>query len=55
VLAIAAQYKVEAHQIGNVTRGEFCIQLNGQPAIRAAVHSLCQVWATALERALGSL
>ena len=55
VLAIAAQYKVEAHQIGKVTRGEFCIQLNGQPGIRAAVDSLRQIWATALEHALGSL
>ena len=54
VLAIAAQYKVEARQIGKVTRGEFCIQLNGQPGIRAAVDSLRQVWATALEHALGN-
>ncbi|HEV2223182.1 MAG TPA: phosphoribosylformylglycinamidine synthase subunit PurL [Candidatus Acidoferrales bacterium] len=55
VLAIAAQYRVEAQPIGKVTRGEFCIQLNGQPRIRAAVESLHQIWATALERALGSL
>ncbi|HEV2183010.1 MAG TPA: AIR synthase related protein, partial [Candidatus Acidoferrales bacterium] len=54
VLAIAAQYKVEAHQIGKVTRGEFCIQLNGQPRIRAAVDSLRQIWATALEHALSN-
>ncbi|MGB7022583.1 MAG: phosphoribosylformylglycinamidine synthase subunit PurL [Candidatus Acidiferrales bacterium] len=54
VLAIAAQYKVEAHQIGKVIRGEFCIQLNGQPRIRAAVNLLRQIWATALERALGN-
>ncbi len=54
VLQIAAQYKVEAQPIGTVTRGEFCIQLNGQPRIRAAVDSLRQVWATALERALGN-
>ena len=54
VLAIAAQYKVEARQIGKVTRGEFCIQLNGQPRIRAAVDSLRKIWANALERALGN-
>ncbi|MGH9730376.1 MAG: AIR synthase related protein, partial [Candidatus Acidiferrales bacterium] len=54
VLAIAAQYKVEARQIGKVTRGEFCIQLNGQPRIRAAVDSLRQIWATAFEQALGN-
>jgi len=54
VLAIAAQYKVEAQPIGKVTRGEFCIQLNGQPRIRAAVDSLRQIWATAFEQALGN-
>ena len=55
VLQIAAQCKVQAQAMGKVTRGEFCIQLNGQPGIRAAVDSLRQIWATALERALGSL
>jgi len=54
VLAIAAQYKVEAHPIGKVTSGEFCIQLNGQPGIRVAVESLRKIWATALEHALGN-
>jgi hypothetical protein len=54
VLAIAAQYKVEAQPIGKVTRGEFCIQLNGQPRVRAAVDSLRQIWATAFEQALGN-
>jgi phosphoribosylformylglycinamidine synthase II len=54
VLAIAAQYKVEAHQLGKVTRGEFRIQWNSQPRIRAAVDSLRQIWATALEHALGN-
>ncbi|MGH9727657.1 MAG: phosphoribosylformylglycinamidine synthase subunit PurL [Candidatus Acidiferrales bacterium] len=53
-LQIAAQYRVEAHQIGKVTRGEFCIQLNGQPCVRATVDSLRQIWATALERMLGN-
>src|SRR5487761_125110 len=52
VLQIAAQCKVEAQPIGTVTRGEFCIQLNGQPRIRATVDSLRQIWATALEHAL---
>ncbi|HVB35648.1 MAG TPA: phosphoribosylformylglycinamidine synthase subunit PurL [Candidatus Acidoferrales bacterium] len=54
VLQIAAQYKVAAQPIGKVTRGEFCIQLNGQPRIRAAADSLRQIWATALEHALGN-
>jgi phosphoribosylformylglycinamidine (FGAM) synthase-like enzyme len=52
VLQIAAQCKVEAQPIGTVTRGEFCIQLNGQPRIRGTVDSLRQIWATALEHAL---
>ena len=55
MLEIAAQWKVDAQPIGKVSRGEFCIQLNGQPGIRAAVDSLRQIWATTLERALGSL
>ena len=54
VLQIAAQCKVEAQPIGTVTRGEFCIQLNGQPRIRATVDSLRQIWATALEHALNN-
>ncbi len=54
VLAIAAQCNVEARPIGKVTRGEFCIELNGRPRIRAAVESLRQIWATALEHALGN-
>ncbi|HKV27733.1 MAG TPA: phosphoribosylformylglycinamidine synthase subunit PurL [Candidatus Acidoferrales bacterium] len=54
VLQIAAQCKVEAYPIGKVARGEFCIQLNGQPCICAAVDSLRQIWAAALEQALGN-
>jgi phosphoribosylformylglycinamidine synthase subunit PurL len=52
VLQIAAQYKVKAREIGAVIRGEFSIQLNGQPRIRGAVNSLRQVWASALEQAV---
>jgi phosphoribosylformylglycinamidine synthase II len=52
VLQIAAQYKVSAHHIGTVTRGDFSIQLSGQPRIRGAVDSLRQIWASALEKAV---
>jgi phosphoribosylformylglycinamidine synthase II len=49
---LAAQYHVRAQEIGTVTRGEFRIQLNGQPRIAAPVSSLREQWATSLERAL---
>lgn len=49
---IAAQYKIEAQRIGIVTRGEFCIQLNGQPRLHATVDSLRQIWAASLEHSL---
>jgi phosphoribosylformylglycinamidine synthase subunit PurL len=49
---IAAQYKVEAQQIGTVTRGEFCIQVNGQPRLRASVDVLREIWAKSLELSL---
>ena len=51
---IAAQYKVEAQRIGTVTRGEFCIQVNGQPRLRAAVDVLRDIWAKSLELSLQS-
>lgn len=49
---VAAQYKIEARQIGTVTRGEFRIQTNGQPRLCASVDSLQQVWANSLEKLL---
>ena len=49
---IAAQWKVEARRIGTVTRGEFCIEVNGQPRIRAAVDELRKTWAGSLELSL---
>ncbi len=49
---IAAQSKVEARRIGTVTRGEFCIQMNGQPRLCASVDSLWQIWASSLEKFL---
>jgi len=48
----AAQYKVEAQRIGTVTSGELCIQLYGQPVIRAAVDQLFTIWAGSLQRSL---
>ena len=52
VVRIAAQYKMQAQSIGKVTRGEFCIKLNGQPRVLGAMDALRQVWAGALEHAL---
>ncbi len=49
---IAAQYKIEARRIGTVTRGEFRIQINGQPRLCASVDSLRQIWASSLEKFL---
>ncbi|MFZ3258768.1 MAG: phosphoribosylformylglycinamidine synthase subunit PurL [Candidatus Acidiferrales bacterium] len=49
---IAAQCKIEARRIGSVTRGEFCIGVNGQPRIRAAVDALRKIWAGNLELSL---
>lgn len=49
---VAAQYKIEAQRIGAVTRGEFCIQVNGQPRLRGPVGSFRQVWAGSLEHSL---
>jgi len=49
---IAAQYKIEAQRIGTVTHGEFRIQVNGKPRLRATVDSLRQVWTTSLEHSL---
>jgi phosphoribosylformylglycinamidine synthase subunit PurL len=45
---IAAQYKIEAQRIGTVTHSEFCIEVKGQPRLRAAVSSLRQIWADSL-------
>ena len=49
---IAAQYGVEVQRIGTVTRGEFRIEVNGQPRIGAAVDSLRKIWANSLELSL---
>jgi phosphoribosylformylglycinamidine synthase subunit PurL len=49
---IAAQWKIEARRIGTVTRGEFCIEVNGQPKIRAAADALRRIWAGSLEASL---
>jgi phosphoribosylformylglycinamidine synthase len=52
VRRIAAQYDVAVLQIGRVARGEFRIELNGQPVVRADVPSLADAWNGALERLL---
>lgn len=49
---VAAQYKIEAQRIGAVTRGEFCIQMNGQSRLCASIDSLRQIWACSLEKLL---
>jgi len=62
VEAIARQYGVAARAIGRATRGsspdgagrsEFRIQYNGRTIVSAAVASLRDAWAGALERTLG--
>jgi phosphoribosylformylglycinamidine synthase II len=52
VSAIAAQYKVQAIEIGKVTRGEFRIQYNGAAVIRGEVESLRRIWSEALPKAI---
>ena len=53
VLAIAAQYSVNARAIGSVTPGDFRIQYNDKLVVAAPLESLREPWATSLERALG--
>ncbi len=54
VRELAAQCSVQAREIGRVTGGEFRIQYNGRVLVSAAVESLRDPWAHALERALRS-
>ena len=39
VVSLAAQYKVTAIQVGRITRGKFCIELNGKTVVSADVES----------------
>jgi phosphoribosylformylglycinamidine synthase II len=53
VLNTARQYKVAAHQIGQVTRGDaFRIEDKGRAVIDSPVEVLRDAWAQSLERAL---
>jgi phosphoribosylformylglycinamidine synthase len=53
VLDTARQYKVAAHQIGQVTRGDaFRIQYKGRAVIDSSVETLRHAWAHSLERTL---
>src|SRR5229473_1629569 len=53
VLDTARQYKVAAHQIGQVTRGDaFRIEYKGRAVIDSSVETLRDAWAHSLERAL---
>jgi len=52
VRRVAAQYEVAVLEVGQVTRGEFRIELNGRAAVSADVPSLTDAWAGALERIL---
>src|ERR1700674_1564850 len=53
VLDTARQYKVAAHQIGQVTRDDaFRIQHKGRAVIDSSVETLRDAWAHSLERAL---
>ncbi len=49
---IAAQCKVEAQQIGTVTRGLFRIQYNGSPVIQGNIDSFRNVWSKPLRKAI---
>jgi phosphoribosylformylglycinamidine synthase len=55
VTAIAAQYELQARQIGRVTRGAFRIQLKGIPVIHGAIHSFREIWAGSLGKALADV
>jgi phosphoribosylformylglycinamidine synthase len=53
VLDTARQYKVAAHQIGQVTRGDaFRIEYKGRAVIDSSVATLRDAWAHSLERTL---
>jgi phosphoribosylformylglycinamidine synthase II len=53
VLDTARQYKVAAHQIGQVTRGDaFRIEHKGRAVIDSSVETLRDAWADSLERTL---
>jgi phosphoribosylformylglycinamidine (FGAM) synthase-like enzyme len=53
VLDTARQYKVAAHQIGQVTRGDaFRIEYKGRAVIDSSVATLRDTWAHSLERTL---
>jgi phosphoribosylformylglycinamidine synthase subunit PurL len=53
VLDTARQYKVAAHQIGQVTRGDaFRIEYKGRAVIDSSFETLRDAWAHSLERAL---
>jgi phosphoribosylformylglycinamidine synthase II len=52
LMAVAAQYKIVAREIGRVARGEFSIQYNGQKRVAADVGALRRAWATSLEEAI---
>jgi phosphoribosylformylglycinamidine synthase subunit PurL len=53
VLDTARQYKVAAHQIGQVTRGDaFRIEHKGRAVIESRVETLRDAWAHSLERTL---
>ncbi|HEX9759479.1 MAG TPA: AIR synthase related protein, partial [Candidatus Acidoferrales bacterium] len=51
--AIARQYGVASRVLGRVTRGSFGIQVDGQTVVSADAAPLREIWAHALQRALG--
>jgi len=54
VQQIAAQYDIQASQIGRVTRGEFRIELNGVVVIQGQSDSFRQAWSESLPHAIES-
>jgi phosphoribosylformylglycinamidine synthase subunit PurL len=59
VTAIAAQYGVQARQIGTVTRGAFRIQYKRTLAIHGSIdtggHSFREIWAESLSKVLAGV
>ncbi|MGH9862254.1 MAG: phosphoribosylformylglycinamidine synthase subunit PurL, partial [Candidatus Acidiferrales bacterium] len=52
LLRLAAQYEVEARQLGWVTAGEFRVHFNGAVVLEEDVERLAELWRTALPRQL---
>ena len=50
LLRVAAQYQVEARQLGWTTAGEFRVHFNGKVVLDEDVNLLAEAWRTGLTR-----